>query len=323
VTAFLPQLGKEDIVRQIILFGLLIAVSQRATADSLELRNGHSLECTVLQVRETSILVFHGSAMIPVPRADVVTINRDVAGTEPPSTVERLSTRLPDYPSVAKTVAKRSWATDLKQIPATVINVGAFRNVPYKSHRAGREYEINVYGDPESPAGFEVGLHRAPADGNEAKENCIECVCRLLGDRADQQVVHGLNREKSLTTRNGVTFEITPPTDPDAYGGWWVSVYDEKALDAARATEKEMKSISVARSSLSAATNSNATSAGSKRRDDIDALSAWSPNDLTYARTPTHSARESAPGGQVYVRGYTRKDGTYVQPYTRSAPHTK
>jgi hypothetical protein len=26
-------------------------------------------------------------------------------------------------------------------------------------------------------------------------------------------------------------------------------------------------------------------------------------------------------GGSVHVRGYTRKDGTYVAPYTRSAPH--
>lgn len=29
----------------------------------------------------------------------------------------------------------------------------------------------------------------------------------------------------------------------------------------------------------------------------------------------------SAPSGTVHVRGYTRSDGTYVHPYTRSAPH--
>jgi len=28
-------------------------------------------------------------------------------------------------------------------------------------------------------------------------------------------------------------------------------------------------------------------------------------------------------GGRVYVRGYTRKDGTYVAPYTRSAPRRR
>jgi|GEM_PF-4540417 len=35
------------------------------------------------------------------------------------------------------------------------------------------------------------------------------------------------------------------------------------------------------------------------------------------------SARTSAPsGGAVHVSGYTRKDGTYVRPHTRSAPGT-
>ena len=33
------------------------------------------------------------------------------------------------------------------------------------------------------------------------------------------------------------------------------------------------------------------------------------------------SASVALAGGSVHVRGYTRKDGTYVAPYTRSAPH--
>jgi hypothetical protein len=32
------------------------------------------------------------------------------------------------------------------------------------------------------------------------------------------------------------------------------------------------------------------------------------------------SAPKSSSGGPVHVRGYTRKNGTYVQPHTRSAP---
>lgn len=34
------------------------------------------------------------------------------------------------------------------------------------------------------------------------------------------------------------------------------------------------------------------------------------------------SARSSSPGGSVHVKGYYRKDGTYVRPHTRSAPGT-
>ena len=35
---------------------------------------------------------------------------------------------------------------------------------------------------------------------------------------------------------------------------------------------------------------------------------------------PSLAARRSSSGGDVYVRGYTRRDGTYVQPHYRSAP---
>jgi len=39
-----------------------------------------------------------------------------------------------------------------------------------------------------------------------------------------------------------------------------------------------------------------------------------------FARGGGHSGGHSYSSGTVHVNGYTRKDGTYVQPYTRSAP---
>ena len=36
-----------------------------------------------------------------------------------------------------------------------------------------------------------------------------------------------------------------------------------------------------------------------------------------------HSATKTSTGGTVQVKGYTRKDGTYVRPHTRSAPRRK
>lgn len=35
------------------------------------------------------------------------------------------------------------------------------------------------------------------------------------------------------------------------------------------------------------------------------------------------SSTRSSSGGTVHVKGYTRKDGTYVKPHTRSAPKRK
>ncbi len=47
----------------------------------------------------------------------------------------------------------------------------------------------------------------------------------------------------------------------------------------------------------------------------------------TYNSTSTRSASSYTPssssGGSVNVKGYTRKDGTYVSPHTRSAPRRR
>jgi hypothetical protein len=39
--------------------------------------------------------------------------------------------------------------------------------------------------------------------------------------------------------------------------------------------------------------------------------------------TPSSSSPRSTPGTDVHVKGYYRKDGTYVRPHTRSAPGSK
>jgi hypothetical protein len=41
-------------------------------------------------------------------------------------------------------------------------------------------------------------------------------------------------------------------------------------------------------------------------------------------RPPSHHvAKPHNSDNRVHVRGYTKKDGTHVAPYTRSYPHTK
>jgi len=130
--------------------------------------------------------------------------------------------------------AASPWAGDLRDVPSTVIDKGVFRHVSYASCRAG-EYEMNVYGDPEAPAGFEIGIHNELLKSDEAKRNCLELISRLLDNPADRALLASLNRDIDKKVRSGITFEVTPPTAEDAYGGWWISVYDEALLDRLRA----------------------------------------------------------------------------------------
>ena len=185
--------------------------------------------------------------------------------------------RLPTASAALEHLRSLSLGKGLEQIPATVVDRGPLRHVPYLSYRFGH-VEFNAYGDPDAPASLEIGLFGAPDPGVRAQ--CRDALASLLQDAADRRLLQDLDRGKQ--TRAGLTAEITPESAPDAYGGWWVSVYDLKALDASRASEAELKGV-------------------------------------TGPRPSGDEAARARPGSAVYVKGYYRKDGSYVACYEKKA----
>jgi hypothetical protein len=207
--------------------------------------------------------------------------------------------RLPPLARCVELAASADWGGDLTQIPATVIDTGVLKHVPYQSHRAG-DYELNVYGDPDSPACVEIGATGAALRSAAAKGQCVAFMASLLADPGDRSLLRSLKLGQDLQKRGGLTFEVTPETAPDAYGGWWVSVYDTAALDRSRASPPELAAITVPKEAPAPAAPAPTY-----------APLPWSPRERELAR----------PGGKtVYVRSYVRKDGTYVQAHTRAAP---
>ena len=145
-------------------------------------------------------------------------------------------------------MSQQTWATNIIPIAATVIDKGILRNVPYTSLRCAGNYEVNIYGDLDNPAGIEIGVYQKLINNTEAKNNCINFISALLGQSSDKKVIQALDLKKDLITRDGLTFEITPPTAEDSYNGWWISVYSEKQLNLARASDDDMNLISIAQS---------------------------------------------------------------------------
>jgi hypothetical protein len=210
--------------------------------------------------------------------------------------------RLADLEKCLKVAARQAWAIGLKQVPATVIDQGLLRHVPYFSFRAG-DYEVNVYGDPRHPACLEIGLHESQLGSQPAKVRCVEFLAAALDDSGDRALLNTLNVAKDVKRRAGLTFEVTPETAPDAYGGWWISVYDVPALDRSRASEKELQTIAVRRQAVG-------------KTSESEVGTGWTAQDLAFARP----ARENTSGSdRIYVRRYHRRDGTYVPAQTTSA----
>ena len=192
-------------------------------------------------------------------------------------------------------LGKHLWAKDLKQIPATVIDNGVMRNIPYLSYKAG-DYEFNVYGDPDKPAGVEIGIYRTLLNDASAKANCTEFISSILPSAKFRTILRSLSIQKDSATSNGLTIEITPPTDPDAYGGWWVSAYFTDQLDAARASDKEMSALTVPKQ-LSTA---NAQASG------------WTQADMKYSR-PDASLPVEVSVPSVTIEGSEYKDARLVK----------
>lgn len=140
-------------------------------------------------------------------------------------------------------------------------------------------------------------------------------------------MLRSLRPGTDLKKAGRLTFEVTPPTAEDSYGGWWVSVYDEAELDSSRASPTELEDITVAKKDV-AASEAGPAAGGSPNplvgaapgqtptggASPTPGPGAWTADDLKAARPGGGS------GDRVYVHGYTRKDGTYVHPHTRSAP---
>jgi hypothetical protein len=213
---------------------------------------------------------------------------------------------LPSRAACRAAVASRPWAKDFKQIPSTVIDKGVLRDIPYLSYRAGN-YELNVYGDPAAPACFEIGIHKELLASAAARKNCFDVIASLLHDPADRALLASLKPEADKKVRNGVTFEVTPPTAEDAYGGWWISVYSEAMLDRSRATPEELAAIT--------STRGDTRRADAAKKENLpfpvesSAQGRWAAADLAGARARADLPEEKQ---AVYAPTFSRKAGKYV-----------
>lgn len=239
------------------------------SADTILMPNNRTLSGTAIQTNGDDVLILTKHAAFNFSKNSIKGIKPDAEKMDASA-----SGRLPDFQKAISFLSKQSWAVNLTPIPATVIDKGIFRNVPYSSFRCGGDYEVNIYGDLESPSAIEIGLYRKLLADDSAKANCVAFVASLLSESADKDILRNLDLKKDLKSRDGVTFEITPPTDEDSYNGWWISVYSEKQLNLARASDDDLQQISVAKSQI--------LKQSSNTSDD----DSWSADDLKQARTP-------------------------------------
>jgi hypothetical protein len=187
--------------------------------------------------------------------------------------------------AVVKAAQAQPWGSDLKQIPATVIEVGELASVPYLSF-AGNDVELNVYGDPAKPAGIEVGTK---SESPEVRAQVKSFIAGLLNEN-DRKALDTIPEGKEVEA-DGLALEITPPTAADGFGAWWVTASHPAGIKGAKASVGEMNEMA-----QPATEDFNAALA----IPDVGAHAGF----FKYTRfRPT--------GKLVYATSYFKKDGVY------------
>lgn len=142
---------------------------------------------------------------------------------------------LPNWRSIVQDLRLDDHVRSFEQIPATAIDIGNLRNVPYLSFRINGGSEMNVYGDPNRPAAIEFGVY-GRGKGNIRRQNMVrEFIAGHLSSREEIRSLYSLDMTKGGEVRCGkLVFGVTPPEAEDSYGGRWLIIYDPARLAKAR-----------------------------------------------------------------------------------------
>ena len=229
------NLGKVFGLLAVISFGLLPLLK----ADVVVLQSGVVITGNVLQQDASGVLLQMEYGTYRYPQAMIKAVRKEAATAPHVSNNGKV---IPDWAQIVSLLANNGWATEIKQVPATVINYGKYNNVPYVSFRcASGGYEINIFGDLNNPSAVEIGAMNYLKDDAGAKSNCVNFICSVLANAADRKMVRALNWSQKDVQQNGsLSFETLMPGEWGSYGGWWVMAFDRTALANAAASETEL-----------------------------------------------------------------------------------
>jgi hypothetical protein len=200
--------------------------------------------------------------------------------------------RIQELDAVLASAEQFPCAAGLHSIPATVVEVGVFGNVPYQSFSNGN-VEVNAYGDPGDLVGLEAGTR---SDDPALQQCLLQFIAAQPLMAADQSRVQRLTVAPALDQQPGLSIEVTPRTAPDAFDAWWISLERPEAIAAAKAPPEQVAAVTTPHAQ-------------------------WNPPPPTYYRRPprvyVRYPTYRPVGVRVYVPGFRRSSGVYVHPAVR------
>jgi hypothetical protein len=152
---------------------------------------------------------------------------------------------LPNWRVIVNDLRQNDIVRTFEEIPAVKVDTGVFRNVPYKSFRINGAIEFNIYGDPEDPAAIEFGVFGWKSNLPRVKKTLRAYLAGFLANRQEVAALYAVGLKEGKQQAGNVVIEVTPKHALDAFGAWWISIYNPKALDAVRLSDAEYDAITL------------------------------------------------------------------------------
>jgi len=214
------------------------AAAPETMPDRLEMNDGSSIRGLILRNSATSVLIQTEKTEVEIPKASIRRIHDAPDDGMVFSAVTKKG-RLPQWRAIVHDFRNHDAIKSFVMVPATAVDNGVFRNIPYMSFRFNDRGELNVLGDPEHPVGLEFGIYGRNSFTTRQQRILREFLAGHLHSREELRALYAVNLAGGTARAGNLVFEITPPSAPDAYGGWWLSIYEADRLKGARLSDKE------------------------------------------------------------------------------------
>jgi hypothetical protein len=214
--------------------------AKRLMPDTIYLNDGKVLHGLIIKNDAQKVTLQQKMGEVEIPK---ISINRieDIPKSEiyfadivDPGT-------LPPWRMIVQDLRTDDSIKSFRQIPATAIDNGYLKNIPYLSFRINERVEMNVYGDPNHPACIEFGIYERGEKITQFKKIIRAYLAGILTNRKEVGALYSLDEKGGQIQVGNFIFKVTPPEAPEAYGGWWLSIYDPARLEKARIPEPEYR----------------------------------------------------------------------------------
>lgn len=234
---------KSTIVLLLVAATLVFPISIQAaegsfqSPDSLVLKDGRTVRGLIVKNSASEVILQERHSEVAYPKSEIARIiDIPDAGTEFTNMLRK--GELPPWRVIVNDLRTHDNIKTLVEIPAVKVDVGVFRNVPYKSFRINDHLEFNIYGDPENPAGIEMGIFGRRAGDKRLQMMLRAYLAGFLTTRAEIAALYSIGLDEGIAKAGHFVAEITPTTAEDAFGAWWISIYNEKRMEAVRLSDK-------------------------------------------------------------------------------------